>query len=77
MGQRYRRSRHTLLLMTERKDGTVKRRTINSAVVEVAAAVLFILAVVIICKIIYDEITLKNARKEIVDQIITINNLTD
>lgn len=72
-----RKSKFALLLVTEKEDGTIKKYTISSAVVEVAAAVLFILAVVVICKFVYDEITLKDARKEIVNQIVTINDLTD
>ena len=31
----------------------------------------------VICKFVYDSITIKDARKEIVSQIVTINNLTD
>lgn len=75
--QSKRKSKFALLLVTEKEDGTLKKRHISSAVVEITAAVLFILAVAIICKFVYDSITLKDARKEIVDQIITINDLTD
>lgn len=75
--QSKRRNRFALLLVTEKDDGTMKQHTISSALVEVAAAVLFMIAVAVICKFIYDGITLKEARQEIVNQIITINNLTD
>lgn len=75
--QSKRKSKFALLLVTEKEDGTLKKHNISSTVVEITAAVLFILAVVIICKFVYDSITLKDARKEIVDQIITINDLTD
>lgn len=75
--QSNRKSKFALLLVTEKEDGTLKKHMISSAVVEVAAAVLFILAVVVICRFVYDTITLKDARKEIVSQIITINDLTD
>lgn len=75
--QSKRRNRFALLLVTEKDDGTMKQHTISSALVEVVAAVLFMIAVAVICKFIYDGITLKEARQEIVNQIITINNLTD
>lgn len=75
--QSKRRKRYALLLVTEKDDGTMKQHTISSALVEVAIAVLFVIAVAVICKFIYDGITLKDARQEIVNQIITINNLTD
>lgn len=75
--QSKRKSKYALMLVREKNDGTIKRHTISSAVVEVTAAVLFVLAVAITCKFVYDSITIKDARKEIVNQIITINNLTD
>lgn len=72
-----RKSKYALILVREKDDGTIKKHTISSAVVEVTAAVLFVLVVAIICKFVYDSITIKDARKEIVSQIVTINNLTD
>lgn len=72
-----RKSKYALILVREKEDGTIKKHTISSAVVEVTAAVLFVLVVAIICKFVYDSITIKDARKEIVSQIVTINNLTD
>lgn len=75
--QSKRRNRYALLLVTEKDDGTMRQHTISSALIEVMTAVLFLIGVAAICKIVYDGITLKDARKEIVEQIITINNLTD
>lgn len=75
--QSRRKNKFALLLVTEKKDGTLKQHTISSAVVEGTTALLFLLAVAVTCKFVYDTITLKDARKEIVNQIITINDLTD
>lgn len=75
--QSKRRNRYALLLVTEKNDGTMKQHTISSALVEAAIAVLFAIVVVVVCKFVYDGITLKDARQEIVNQIILINNLTD
>lgn len=65
------------MLLIEKKDGNLKRRTINSTVIKVAATVFFLLAVVIACMLTYDTITLKDAKEEIVKQVVMINDLTD
>ena len=75
--QSKRKSKYALLLVTEKDDGTMKQYTISPTLVEVMAAILFLLIVAVTCKFVYDSITLKDARKQIVDQIVTINNLTD
>lgn len=75
--QSKKRNRYALLLVTEKKDGTMKQHTVSPALIEAAMAVFFLIAVAAICKIIYDGIILKDARAEIVNQIIQINNLTD
>ena len=75
--QSKRKHKYALLLVTQKEEGTMKQYSISPALVEVLAAILFLLVVGVICKFVYDSITLKDARKEIVDQIVTINNLTD
>ena len=75
--QSKRKSKYALLLVTEKEDGTINRHTINSVIVEVAAALLFVLAVLVICKIVYDAIIISNARKNIMEQTVTIDDLTD
>lgn len=74
--QSKRRNKYALLLVTE-KDGVMKQHAISQAVVELIAAALFVVVVAVTCKFVYDSITLKDAREEIVEQIVTINNLTD
>ena len=71
------RTKRTLRLMTEKKDGTIIRRTINSAAIEGAAALRLVVAVAITCKFIYDSITIRDARKTIIEQKTELNNLTD
>ena len=75
--QSKRRGKFALLIVTEDERGAMKQHHISSAVVEIAAVVLFLIIVSGICRLIYDAITLKDAKSQIVDQIITINNLTD
>lgn len=72
-----RKTKYALLLVTEKDDGTMNQHTISTTLVEIVAAILFVIAVVVICKCVYDSITIKDARREIVEQIVTINNLTD
>ena len=75
--QSKRKNKFALLLVTEDEEGVIKQHHISSAVVEIAALILFLFIVAVICKFIYDAITLKDARKQLVDQIVMINNLTD
>lgn len=75
--QTKRKRKFVLFLVTEKEDGTIRHRAISAALVEIIAAVLFMALVVIICRFVYDSITIKDARKQIVEQIVTINNLTD
>ena len=70
-----RRRKFALLLVIERKDGTMKQHTIGSALLELILGVAFL--AVVVCKFVYDGIVIKDARKEIVTQIVMINNLTD
>lgn len=72
-----RKSKFALLLVTEKEDGTIKQHTIHSAMIEILAAILFVVVVAVICNLIYNSITIQDARKEIINQIVTINNLTD
>ena len=72
-----RRRKFALLLVIERKDGTMKQHTIGSALLELILGVAFLAVVAAVCKFVYDGIVIKDARKEIVTQIVMINNLTD
>lgn len=77
MEQQSKRKKYALLLVTEHKDGTIKQHIISSTLIEMMMAVLFLAVVAVVCKFVYDGIVIKDGRKEIVEQIVTINNLTD
>ncbi len=77
MEQQSKRKNKFVLIMVSEKDGVMKRHLISSAIVEVIAALLFLIVVGVVCKFVYDSILLKDAREQIVEQIVTINNLTD
>lgn len=72
-----RKNQYTLIMVLEKSDGTVKKHTVGQRGMKVAVAILFLLAVGIICKFILDSIAIKDARNEIINQTITINDLTD
>jgi len=75
--QSKKKNKHALIVVSEKKDGTIKQHMIGSALLEFLAALLFALVVVVVCKFIYDSITLKHAREQIVEQLVLISNLTD
>ena len=75
--QSKKKNKFALLLVTEKEDGTIKKHVISSTIIDVVGIFLFLFIVAVICKFIYNSITLKDARQQIVAQIVTINNLTD
>ncbi len=75
--QSKRKNKYALMVIAEKKDGTIRQHMLGSTLLQAIAGLLFILVVVIVCKFIYDAITLKDAREQIVEQIVIINNLTD
>lgn len=75
--QSKKKNKFALLLVTQKDNSNIKRHFISSAIVEVLAVLLFMVVVAVVCGFIYLSITLENARKEIVDQMVTITNLTD
>ncbi len=78
MGQRLKRKKKvTVMLLIERQDGALRRRTIGPTLVQAVSIVFFLLAVAVVCKLTYDTITLKHVRKEVVNQTAIINDLTD
>ncbi len=72
-----RKSKYALILVTEKTDGVIKQHTISTAFMETLAIVIFVLMVFVICKMVYDTITIKDARAKMIEQIGQINVLTD
>lgn len=71
------KNKYTFTMMLQKNDGTVKKHTINQRGMEAAAAFLFVLIAGVICKFVFDSMAIKDARNEIINQTITINDLTD
>lgn len=72
-----RKSKFFLLLVTEKEDGVIRQHHIGSAMIEAVGIVLFALVVLVICKLVYDGITIRNNHEQMVSQISQINTLTD
>ena len=75
--QSKRKNKFALLLVTQKEDGAIRQHTISSALVEVIAIFLFLIVVGVVCRLVYLQITLEDAQKEIVNQMVLITNLTD
>ena len=71
------RNKYMFIVVKENSNGTVKKYTVSQKVMEAAAAILLVLIVGVVSKFVLDSIAIGNARKEIINQTITINNLTD
>ena len=72
-----RRSRFAVLLVSEKEDGTIKKRSISSFVIELVAIGIFLLGVLAVCRILYDTILIEDMQKEMVSQMVSISNLSD
>lgn len=72
-----RKSKFAMLWVTEKEDGVIKQHIISSRIIESVAIILFLLVVVVICTLVYNNITISNLRNEVVTQLVAINNLTD
>ena len=75
--QSKRKNKYALMVIAEKKDGSIRQHMIGATLLQTIVSLLFVLVVVIVCKFVYDSITLKDAREQIVEQIVMINNLTD
>ena len=71
------KSKFFLLLVTEKEDGVIRQHHIGSTAIELAGIVLFLVIVLVVCRLIYDSITLQNMHQEMISQIGQINTLTD
>ena len=72
-----RKNKYTFTMAVQKSDGTVKEHMISQRGMEAAAAIVVVLAVAVICKFVYDSIMIKDIRQELINQIVTINDLTD
>jgi len=75
--QSNKKNKFALLLVTQKDNNHIKRHLISSTIVEALAVFLFMVAVAVVCGFTYLSITLKDAHREIVSQMVTITNLTD
>lgn len=72
-----RKSKFFLLLVTEKEDGVIRQHHISPAWIEGVGICLFMVVVLVICKLVYDGITIRNNHEQMISQISQINTLTD
>lgn len=71
------RSRLAVLIVSENENGEIKKKSVNSWLIEITVAIIFILGVIAVCKIIYDTILIEDMQAQMTSQLIEINNLND
>lgn len=72
-----RKSKFAVLLVREKTDGVICQYQLNSLVLELAGVLLFVLGVIAICQIVYQSILITDIRNEMVEKLVTLNNLED
>lgn len=75
--QKKTRNKYAVMLVKEHEDGAISTHHIGTALCEFILGALFIIILVCICVIIYDSVSLKKLRSEVVNQIVQINDLTE
>ena len=75
--RKQRKSRYFLMLVRELPDGTMTQHTISSAIVEAVTIALFVMILFGACRLIYNSVVMKKMDKEMIDQIVQLNNLVD
>lgn len=75
--QSKKKRKFALIVVSEKEDGTIRQRIIGYALIQMILFLLFVAVVVITCRLVYTSISLDKAQDEIVNQMVTITNLTD
>lgn len=71
------RNKYAVMLVKERDGGIITSHHIGTALCEAILIGLFVLMVFFLCKMIYDSVVIKNLKKEVIEQMVKVNNLTD
>ncbi len=72
-----RRNKYAVMLVKEHEDGEITSHHIGTTLCEFILIVLFVLFAFFICKLIYDNIVIKDLRKQVIEQMMINNDLTD
>lgn len=71
------RNKYAFMIVKEHEDGAITTHHIGSTLVEAALIVISVIVVFVLCKLIYDGIVLRDYKKQVVNQLVTINELTE
>ncbi|MCQ2082220.1 MAG: M23 family metallopeptidase [Lachnospiraceae bacterium] len=70
-------SKYAVMVVKEHEEGTITTHTIGTTLCEAILIAVFVLFAFFVCKLIYDSITMKKLRADLVEQMAMVNNLTD
>lgn len=71
------RNKYAVMLVKEQDGGIITSHHIGTTLCEVVLIGLFLLLVFFMCKMIYDNIVIKNLKNQLIDQMAIVNDLTD
>ena len=71
------RNKYAVMLFKEHDDGTISTHHIGTALCEFILGALFVIILICACVIVYDSVSLKKLKSEVVNQIVQINDLTE
>lgn len=71
-----RKSKVAVLLVHERKNGTIRQYQINPGLIEILLFIIFILGVAAVCQMVYGSKLLSDQRNEVAVNLVTIEQLT-
>lgn len=71
------RNKYAVMLVKEHDDGVISTHHIGTALCEFILGALFVIILICACVIVYDSVSLKKLKSEVVNQIVQINDLTE
>ena len=71
------RNKYAVMLVKEHEDGAITTHHIGTALCEFILGTLFVIILICACLIVYDSVSLKKLKSEVVNQIVQINDLTE
>lgn len=70
-------SKYAVMVVKEHEEGTITTHTLGTTLCEAILIAVFVIFAFCVCKLIYDSITMKKLKKDLVEQMAMVNNLTD
>lgn len=71
------RTKYAVMLVKEDEGGIITSHHIGTRTCEAILIGLFVLVVLCFCKLVYDSVSIKNLRGQVIEEMVKVNNLTD